>query len=65
MLRHPYLISAAAFGATVTFGAFGLVLAAALPVTLPPGLLPEPAPQIAEPGAKQVRIVLQSPFNQH
>lgn len=64
MLRHPYTISAAAFGATVAVGALGLVLAAVLPVSLPAGLLPEPAQQTAEITSKQVRVVLQNPFEQ-
>ncbi|MCP1546550.1 hypothetical protein [Methylorubrum extorquens] len=64
MLRHPYIVSAAAFAATVAVGTLGLLLAAILPVSLPPGLLPEPAPQTVELASKQVRVVLQNPFEQ-
>jgi hypothetical protein len=64
MLRHPYTISAAAFGASVLVGSLGLMLAVALPVSLPSGLLPEPAPQSAEAPSRQVRVVLQSPWEQ-
>ena len=64
LLRHPYIVSDADFAATVAVGALGLLLAAVLPVSLPPGLLPEPAPQTAELASKQVRVVLQNPFEQ-
>ncbi len=40
MLRHPYTISAVAFGASVLVGSMGLMLAVSLPVSLPSGLLP-------------------------
>ncbi len=64
MLRHPYTISAAAFGASLLVGSLALTLAVALPVPLPSGLLPEPAQQSADAPSKQVRVVLQSPWEQ-
>lgn len=64
MLRHPYTISVAAFGASVLVGSLGLMLAVAMPVSLPTGLLPEPAPQSVDAPSRQVRVVLQSPWEQ-
>jgi hypothetical protein len=62
MLRHPYTISAAAFVGSLLVGSLALTLAVALPVAVPSGLLPEPAQQTADNPSRQVRVVLQSPW---
>jgi anaerobic C4-dicarboxylate transporter len=62
MLRHPYTISAAAFVASLLVGSLALTLAVALPVAVPSGLLPEPVQQAADNPSRQVRVVLQSPW---
>ena len=41
---------------------FALPLAVALPVAVPSGLLPEPVQQTADNPSRQVRVVLQSPW---